>query len=108
MTGGHPHIVLIDRSELSLGGASGKFMGWWEGSRCQGGALVDVSGGDLELFEQNAILEDQRREKEVRDEQERAEMDRIRNTRPRAVLGFDSAGNPVYDDDPGMMTNWGE
>lgn len=44
----------------------------------------DLDETDLEAFEQSEILNEQRREKEARDEQERAAMDAIRNSRPRA------------------------
>lgn len=66
---------------------------------------VNMDDDDLEEFEQREILNEQRREQEAREQQERAKLEAWREAQPRAIIGHDRAGNPVYDNDPRMTTN---
>lgn len=54
---------------------------------------VDMDDDDLEAYEQCEILNEQRREQEVRDEQERAKLEAWREAEAR----FDHAGYPIVE-----------
>jgi hypothetical protein len=66
-----------------------------DASRDQWKASAGMDDDALEAFEQRAILEDQRREKEAQAERERAAMDAIRNQREPLPTAPANAYEPV-------------
>jgi len=70
--------------------------------------MVDTVPGELEAFEPRQVLNEHRREKDARDDAEREKLAAIRTNRPRAVIGHDREGRPVYDDDLHVVTNWAD
>lgn len=68
----------------------------------------DLDEGDLDAFEQQRTLDDRRRAKAGREQAERERLAAIAAAEPRAVIGWDREGNPVFDGDPGVSTNWGD
>jgi hypothetical protein len=66
----------------------------------------DMNEEELEDHEQRQIHEEARREREAQAERERASLAVFRDAHPRAVIGYDREGRPVYDDDPRRSTNW--
>lgn len=52
---------------------------------------VDMDDEDLEAFEQRQILDEQRRERDARDQQERARLEAWREAEPR----YDHSGYPI-------------
>lgn len=53
------------------------------------------------------IRDEERQAREAHDDAEAAKLAVIRINRPRAVIGYNREGRPVYDDDPHKVANWG-